>query len=158
LSELTEAQRIALGGGLAKVAAAQLSSDSTVNNAGLSGSVDVIAREWLVNFDDIGAGAGGSIAVGFDAIGTLVSGGVVQGTGRVGVRTGATNAGSTAGSTLRASATQDVGAGATRTKIAFSNDGASFTNPGGVLLVQVCVTYTVDSGSLNLFGTHVRIG
>lgn len=152
MSELTNAQRLALvaasGGtvGSTPVAQLSLSVDAVVSSA-------VPIAEWAVDFDLIAGGAGATIAAEmllcYDTTGTS-NGGFF--TLKIG---GATHG--TIGGTERARVTPTQNNTFNQIR---GNTGASFTNPGGQILVQI-VPNVADGGSTfgaTLHSAHIKVG
>lgn len=111
------------------------------------GATERIVREWVVNLDDAGGGAGNNIAATVSGI-VLVS----AGTGTYKLYIGATAPRATAGGTSQVSfttvSTTEVKAGAT---------GSSFSNPGGRVSVQL-VAVNSGAGNTQISGFSITIG
>lgn len=116
--------------------------DSQVSN---TGNTETIAREWVINFDDAG---GANIQA---RISAAVK--VAAGNGTFNLRVGATNLGSTAGSTVRATLTT---AGTSFTTA--TNLGGAFSNPGGIQIVQLTINNDTVATRSDIRGASYAIG
>jgi hypothetical protein len=119
--------------------------DNQVSN---TGNTETLAREWVVNFDDASTGAGNNIQVRLTAAVKAAAG-----TGTFNLRTGASALGSTTGSTVRATVTTTNTAFETQTNL-----GSAFSNPGGVIIVQLTINNSVAATKSTLRALSVSIG
>lgn len=113
-----------------------------------SSNAEEIIREWVVNLDDAGTGAGPNIQCRMSAIVKTPAG-----VATYKMYVGATAPGATAGATVRATFTTS-----STTEVTASNQGAAFANPGGQAIVQlVSVSNTVSTKCFSR-GTSFSIG
>lgn len=110
-----------------------------------TGTTEGIIAEYNVNFDDAG---GGTIQARLSAIVKASAG-----TGTFKLYTGATSPGSTAGGTVRATATTVSTSFEKQTNL-----GASFANPGGQVLVQITAVGSAGGIKATIRGLEVAIG
>jgi hypothetical protein len=113
-----------------------------------TGNTETLAQEWVINFDDASTGGAVNIQVRISAAVKAAAG-----TGTFNVRVGATNLGSTTGSTIRAVVTTTNTAFETKTNL-----GAAFTNPGGAVIVQLTINNDTAATKSTLRGASYSIG
>lgn len=108
---------------------------------------DILA-EWVVNFDDVGTGAGPNIQA-------RLTGAVKTpaGTATYKLYIGATALGATAGAATRATFTT-----ASASDVTASNLGAAFANPGGTTIVQLVASNSTVSTKSFIRSLSIAIG
>lgn len=110
-------------------------------------TTDILA-EWAISFDDVDFGLAGNIQARLTGI-VKVQGG----TGTYNLYVGATAPGSTTGATVRATLST-----ASTTEVVLQNLGSAFTNPTGVVIVQLTGSNGTASTKSYIRGFEVAIG
>ena len=132
----------AAGGAVNKITLGEESQKYSTTN-----TEDILA-EYALSFDDVDFGVAGNIQA--RLVGIVKVGG---GSGTYNLRVGATAAGATTGSTIRATFTT-----ASTTEVSLQNLGSAFTNPTGVVIVQVCAINTTAATKSFIRGFSLSIG
>jgi hypothetical protein len=113
-----------------------------------STNTEDILAEYALSFDDLEFGTGANIQARLTGI-VKVAGG----TGTYNLRVGATNPGSTTGSTVRATFNTS-----STTEVVLQNLGSAFTNPTGVVVVQITGQNGTASMKSYIRGFEISIG